>query len=423
MKQTLHIQAAIRAIELNLAEDFPIDAVARLSHVSPMQLYRDFYQLTGHSVKDYIRKRRLSEALARVKHSDRSLAEIAYASGYSSQQAFCRQVKASTGLTPLEYKASESHYYFPMFNNERKRQISLATETIPPTLRLVYTHDQLQGIENCAVASLFSLLPGYSGRLFGRNGNPPDSRIGYELYIQADDEPEEIRQKLAGSAFTEIASMPAMTAAFAKTGSKNREDEINAAWNDLYTDWLTTSMFVQADLPYFEEYLHKNGEVRKVVLYLPVRKRNDYPRIRVTSCGERSFLVSRKTGKDAENEASQAVMGFLMAQYPKLAGSANRFYVAKDGTACVCGIQLDGELALPPDSGLERMRIGPGAFAVLDGDCCGDSGLYEAILQNWTADNRMRRDDRTPIFAVYETGGSFAPENIRTKVYLRLQIG
>ncbi|WP_058301998.1 helix-turn-helix domain-containing protein [Gorillibacterium timonense] len=419
MKEKLHIQAAIKAIELSLADDFKIDQIARLSHVSPMQLYRDFYQLTGHSVKEYIRKRRLSNALSLVKHSDRSFADIAYEYGYSSQQSFCRSVKAATGLSPMKYKESDSHYYFPMFNSEHKRQIQLATETIPETLRLTFMHSQLRGFETRAVAALLSLLPGYDGRLFGRNGSQQHRRFCYELYIPCD---ESIRSRLTGSVFTDIAVVPEATACFAKTCANYREDDINAAWDYLYTDWLKTSMFKQADMPYFEEYLLRSGEIKKLVLFMPVSKRDDYPPIRLSHCEERRFLVARKTGRNAEENASKAVLDYLLARYPTLLKSTDRFYVAKKGSEYTCGVQLNEELPLPPDSGLELLRIGRGNYAILDGDCCGESRVYESTLQAWIEDNGLTRG-HTPTFSVYETCGNYSQDSIRTKIYIRLNNG
>ncbi|MDF2686155.1 MAG: hypothetical protein K0S55_1336, partial [Clostridia bacterium] len=59
-----NINQIINYIENNLMLDFETKLLPKLGYVSPRQLYREFYSLTGHSVKEYIRKRRLSNALA-----------------------------------------------------------------------------------------------------------------------------------------------------------------------------------------------------------------------------------------------------------------------------------------------------------------------------------------------------------------------
>lgn len=404
-------------IEHNLNVPFNIDDIPIGKYISTMQLYRDFYNLTGHSVKEYIRKRRLSNALALVKHSDMSLIDIAYSCGYSSQQAFCKCVKAATGQTPLEYKESGSYYYFPMFCSKSEQQIAVSTETIPRMICLKYYHSQIRGIENRAVNYLLSLLPGYEGRIFGRNGKQLDNRLCYELYIEYDDETPE---KLKNSSLVGMTVVPEINATFAKTAAKNIDDEINSAWDYLYIDWLKTSMFEQSDMQYFEEYIRRDGKIKKLVLYLPVRKRNDYNRISLKACDEMFFLVSRKNGVYAEEGASKAVMEFLSSHYPYLVKTTRQFYVAKNGVEYTCGVGLEKELHLPQDSGLEILHIDSGNYAVLEGECCGDSSVYEEIILSWINENSFETD-ASPVFAIYETDGSFEQKNIKAKIYVKMK--
>ena len=104
MIDTQYIKWMISWIEHNLAGDLNAVTFADSVYRSRMQLHRDFYSIVGHTVKSYIAKRRLSIALAHIKASVLPLADIAYLSGYSSQQALCRAVKSELGMTPLEYR-------------------------------------------------------------------------------------------------------------------------------------------------------------------------------------------------------------------------------------------------------------------------------------------------------------------------------
>src|SRR5450756_63068 len=100
-----NLKAIITA--LNAAEEKQnIDAIAKSCFTSTMQLQRDFYNVTGYSVGEYMRRLRLSNALCLIKSSDSILADIAYSCGYSSQQALCREIKAILGTTATEYKES-----------------------------------------------------------------------------------------------------------------------------------------------------------------------------------------------------------------------------------------------------------------------------------------------------------------------------
>lgn len=53
----------------------------------------------------------------------------------------------------------------------------------------------------------------------------------------------EMLDRLKNSEFSGVTNVPEVTATFAKTAVKNKDEYINSAWNYLYTDWLKTSMF------------------------------------------------------------------------------------------------------------------------------------------------------------------------------------
>jgi AraC-like DNA-binding protein/predicted transcriptional regulator YdeE len=384
-----HIQTLFNLIESNLCGDFNIESIANAGHVSAKQLYRDFYNLTGHTVKEYIRKRRLSHALSLIIHSDFSLVDIAYNCGYGSQQAFCKKVKTVTGLTPLEYKASGGYFYFPPFSNENTYQVIVMTETLPEMIRLKYFHNCMRGIENLAVAHLFSVFPEYKGRIFGRSGKQNRNQFCYELFIEGNDN---MIEALKESEFSGLEKIEGDKCVFAKTQCKNNEDEINAAWDYIYSDWLKTSMFEQTNDPYFEEYIVKNGKIKRLVLFLPVKRRGDYYKIHIENCLEALFLVSRKTGSNAEDDASRAVIDYLISAHPYISLKNADYYVAANGLEYTCGVGINKPFVLPINSGLEILKIKQGEYAVLESDSLGRTSVYENILRSWMNDMGLKSD-------------------------------
>ena len=62
MQKRAYIHAMLSYIEDHLSEDLKPESIAGGHFISVSQLYRDFYAFTGHSVKEYIRKRRISNA-------------------------------------------------------------------------------------------------------------------------------------------------------------------------------------------------------------------------------------------------------------------------------------------------------------------------------------------------------------------------
>lgn len=410
-----HIQRTIAHIEENLTELLDIDELARFCFISPAQLYRDFYSETGYSVKEYLRRRRLSKALAWVKASDMTLAEIAAECGYSSQQAFHKCVKATIGLTPLEYRADSRYFFFPKYNVTRRWRVSVSTETVPHTLRLIFHHSQLQDIENRALTQLLRALPEYRGRVFGRNNHQEGAQFCYELYIedQAFD-----RDKLGEYGFAGFEPVGEISSMFATVTVANDDDAIGRAWDHLYTNWLKTSMFEQAEAPFFEEYLHKNGKAQRLILYLPIQKRGSYSGIHLRVCEDMDFLVARAVGTAGEEVAAQTVMTCLAADYPQLARS-RRFYVAHHGADSICGVAIDQDLLPPERSGVEMLRHDAGIYAILEGDCVGDSSVYEAVLAAWVRENGYAVDGAP--FTIYETSGGYAPDEITAYAYIRLK--
>jgi len=98
-----YIDAVLRYIEKHLPDELNPENIAERHYISLSQLYRDFYACTGHSIKEYVRKRRISNACEKIKCSNMPLAVIANGSGYETQQAFHKQFKSTVGMTPFEY--------------------------------------------------------------------------------------------------------------------------------------------------------------------------------------------------------------------------------------------------------------------------------------------------------------------------------
>ncbi|MFC3749617.1 helix-turn-helix transcriptional regulator [Paenibacillus sp. GCM10012306] len=414
MQPKPHIQSIIEYIERNLAAGLDIQHLTKRCFLSPMQLYRDFYSVTGHSVKEYIRKRRLSNAMALVKHSEMPLADIAMEWGYSSQQAFCKHVKSTLGQSPLEYRNGDCYYYFPPYNSQNDRQVSVASECIPETVRARYYHSSLENIERNAMRSLFSLLPGYRGRIFGRNGKQDGNRFCYELYIQGID-----ARDLAEGEFTSLETVSSFNNSFATVIVDHKEDAIFEAWNYLCIDWLNRSMFVQSERPYFEEYIIRQGTFQKLKLYLPLHKRSDFPRITLTCPGEMVFLVSEKMGPRAEEAAAAAVTGFAAVYFPHLLKSEQEFYVSRMPDACICGIRVAEALELPQNSEIKLLRVeGDTCCAMLQESGGGDYTVYDQILSGWINDNGLLCEDE-PAFAVYQAISDTG--SVQQKLYRRLK--
>ncbi len=86
------------------AERLSLGGVAREVGLHPLQLARLFRRRYGCSVGEYLRRRRIEEACARLSSSREPLAEIATALGFYDQAHFTRTFRRLTGTTPAAYR-------------------------------------------------------------------------------------------------------------------------------------------------------------------------------------------------------------------------------------------------------------------------------------------------------------------------------
>ena len=392
-----------------------IENLAKAFCRSPAQFNRDFYAAAGYSVHEYQRHLRLSQALCCIKSSQMSLAEISYLCGYSSQQALCREIRSLLGMTATEYRESDAYYFL----SARDRDIPYITEVskvnIPQTICLQFYHPVLRGLESLAVHSFLKHNPDYTGRIFGRNGTQYRNRFCYELYVEDTGE-------LHTAGFTVGMIRPAYSTSCAQIRVRNEEEEINAAWDWLYSVWLPKSMFLYVgaadpafENTYFEEYSYQNTQIKKLRLYLPVRHQNNLLKVTLEQ-KSLTFLVSDSKGFSAETEASRTVLQFLARSRPDILQNTVQFYHQEEDSRCTCGVKIDGTIA--HDESLRTIRYENTPFAILHFRGIHTFSGASSQLLAWLRDNGFTPSDKP--FAVYDTTES--EEDPDMMVYCPLEI-
>lgn len=102
------IQNSIEFIEKNLQEELNINEISSKSCFSVFHFQRLFQAITGFSVQQYIRNRRLSEAAKLLKETRENILEIAISFQYGSQEAFTRAFVNCFGITPAKYRKEDT---------------------------------------------------------------------------------------------------------------------------------------------------------------------------------------------------------------------------------------------------------------------------------------------------------------------------
>ena len=398
-----YVQRLIRQLENHLDADIKAEFLSSSSYVSRSQLYRDFYSITGHSVKEYIRKRRLSNALLLIKTSEFTLAEIAYQCGFSSQQALCRAVKQSLGITPLAYKESEMFYFFPPYSGVPLQSVNIKNENIPACICFQYYDTCRNHIEERAIKTILKAMPEYCGRIFGRDGKQRGSFFCYEVMIE---DMQTGYFPLLAHGFRFKKEEDSFSILAASTVVKNQEESINDAWEYLYAGWLQGSMYQPAKTPYFEEYLIKNGRMEKLRLFLPVQRRKDNIRILWKRDPDLRFLVAKADGPYAEQAASQTIVQFLSSFYPEVLQKATRFFLSRQCATCVCGVGLDyGIFCERKESSVQIFTVEKGDYLVLESPVMGNYDRYAEQLVHFAQESGMIPNSNA-VFAVYNTDES-----------------
>jgi len=403
-------------IENVLSSEVDTNILARLGFVSRDKLYADFYSTNGHSVKEYIRKRRLSNAMALIKTSEMPFEDIAYKCGYSSYLALWRAVKKTLGITPSEYKNSDVYYFFPPSGGELSHAVTVASDTMPNLLCLkFYTRNALE-IENRAVTIFLKAFPDYNGRIFGRNGQAKGRNLCYELYLTNFDLDY---NKLEQHGFELAHEMSCVSSVFATTVVANNEQQINGAWDYLYSGWLHKSMFEYTGEPYYEEYLVRGGKAVKLKLYLPIKRRACDVKITLINNPCFHFVVAKANGYNAEQMATETVINYFEAKQPHKIKAHKKFYVQKGTDYYVCGIKVKAHMLFDKDDDVEYITTAHNKYLVLESNVMGDYDGYSDMLTSFAEDNGIEVD-KHGIFVVYDATDSYT--NARIKMYCPINI-
>ncbi len=102
------IQQGIDYIEKNLTTKIEFEKIAETACTSTFHFQRIFSILSGYTVGEYIRNRRLSEAANELLISDSKIIDIALKYSYDTPESFSRAFKKFHGCLPSEVKSGKN---------------------------------------------------------------------------------------------------------------------------------------------------------------------------------------------------------------------------------------------------------------------------------------------------------------------------
>ena len=100
----------VNYIENNLDEDIDFNELGKISGMNIFILERIFAFLTEITLKEYIKRRRLSKAYEEIKNTDNKIIDIAFKYQFNSSTSFNRAFKNLFGLSPSECRKTSNNY-------------------------------------------------------------------------------------------------------------------------------------------------------------------------------------------------------------------------------------------------------------------------------------------------------------------------
>ena len=98
------LNEACNYIENNIENEIDIKEIARIANQSTDSINRFFVSMLGITIKEYIRKRRLSLAVYDLQNSDEKITDIAFKYGFNSYDSFCKAFLNQHHVTPTQAK-------------------------------------------------------------------------------------------------------------------------------------------------------------------------------------------------------------------------------------------------------------------------------------------------------------------------------
>lgn len=148
MDYVICMEKSIDFIEENIMKKISLKEVADAAGFSTYHFHRIFKAMTGDCLKEYIRKRRLTQASLDLLYTETRILDIALKYQFGSQEAFTRAFKKIYRKTPAKYRNNKKNLTYYHRNKMDTQKIKNLTESIEVGYHSVIEKElKLVGIE------------------------------------------------------------------------------------------------------------------------------------------------------------------------------------------------------------------------------------------------------------------------------------
>lgn len=284
------MQNAINYMEDNILEEINYDKIAQCAYSSTYHFHRMFSMLTGFTVGEYIRNRRLTLAAQELSVSKERVTDIAIKYGYGTTEAFIKAFQRLHGITPsaareagaklksfnrlsiqvtlkgdkeMNYKIIEKEP-FKIFGKDFKTNIidGRCFKEIPEFYEKCISDGTSAKIISNAGKSESGFLD--VGVLFDHNSQ--DGSMRYMIACDVTDRNSNILSEFR------VLEIPALTWAIFEV-ENNSDESIHEMWRRIGGEWFPASNYEHADAPEMERYYGNKDTEWRCEIWIPVIKR------------------------------------------------------------------------------------------------------------------------------------------------------
>lgn len=269
-----------------MEETLTIENIAKVAYSSPFHFQRMFYMLTGTSVKEYIRKRRLTLAAQELAISKVKVLDVALKYGYDSPEAFAKAFRKAHGITPsaaresgVQLKAFPKLSFHLSLKGDQEMDYRIEKREAFTVIGQVEEMTTIDGenlrripqlwLEANANGTSDKLLEiGVDKDLLGICSDMNYEKELFSYWIAVEASPETDPQGFSST------TIPAANwAVFTSVGPM--PDAIQQVWKRIYQEWFPATGYEHTGGPDFELYLpgRADAEDYRCEIWVPVMKK------------------------------------------------------------------------------------------------------------------------------------------------------
>ncbi len=262
--------AAIDYIEDNLDKEISYDEAARIACCSTYYFQRIFSYVSGVSLSEYIRRRKMTQAAFELQRTDSKVIDVAYKYGYSSPTSFNRAFQSVHGIAPIaaknigctlcaypsiQFSIKVSGGSAMSYHIERKKDVRIVG------IRTPLVEDAEENMRNVPVLWKQALQEDYISKISTLSNGNPEGILGVSVY----NNPEDIYYYIAAASdkpipqgMVEYTIPEAMWVIFENDGIF--KEDVQSVFRRFLTEFLPFSGYEYAGLPDVEVYPFCKGQ-------------------------------------------------------------------------------------------------------------------------------------------------------------------